>query len=415
MIKIKYEIYHNDYNRRFEEKSFTYMSEFKDWMFGSMNRPYVDSDGYKNMYFLDDAVRLNRKIRAGDEIRFKPDYHGAHYWVHSVSDNNNIVFSNGKYTNGQCYISEGFKAFMKECQDKRDGKTQDFIFGEINGFKATTAKTPSEQAKEFIDANPSVAREIFSIIDKEHQREDIYGKLEDEALGWLPAPLIDNLVSSFESALSKNVSYFDVYWAIADCVIEEFVKEKTEKIVEEWLNKYRSSGFAAVTDLDIESDEHKGMMALVEKYCSCEFQELHDAVFGANAGVGDLIFRNRNNSEEYELYYYNPDSVAGGQIVNCPFAIEDAPNLIDNSDYFDVLAGHVQYLSDVDTEHFFNTIFDLIEKKKDGLYLGNDVNEVCREIIAKDKQSIDSLISDAAERSNQAIDNNESNEEISIE
>lgn len=134
MINIKFEIYRNDYNRTYENKSFLNLQAFKDWMFESMNRPYVEKDGYKNMYFLDDAIRVGRDIRRGDEIRFKPEFRGADYWVHCVSDNNKVVFSNGKYTNGQCYISEGFKAFLRDCMDQRDGKTQVFEFGEVEGY-----------------------------------------------------------------------------------------------------------------------------------------------------------------------------------------------------------------------------------------------------------------------------------------
>lgn len=236
MIKIKYEIYHNDYNRRFEEKSFPHMSDFKNWMFESMNRPYVDSDGYKNMYFLDEAVRVNRNIRVGDEIRFKPDRYGAHYWVHFVSVNNNIVFSNGKYTNGQCYISEGFKAFMKECQDKRDGKTIDFTFGEIDGYSSAEEKSYSELAVEFVEANPGVAWEIHKLIEKEYRREDIVGKLKERNLSDISDREIDKLTADFEAVLSKNDGYFECYWMSADCVIDEFIKERSRS-VEERINE----------------------------------------------------------------------------------------------------------------------------------------------------------------------------------
>lgn len=139
MIDIKFEIYRHDYDRTYENKSFQNLQAFKDWMFESMNRPYVDEDGHKNMYFLDDAIRVGRDIRTGDEIRFKPEFRGAHYWVHCVSDNNKVVFSNGKYTNGKCYISEGFKTFMRDCQDLRDGKVQTFEFGEIDGYTKDSA------------------------------------------------------------------------------------------------------------------------------------------------------------------------------------------------------------------------------------------------------------------------------------
>lgn len=222
MISIKYEIYYNDYNRKYEDKSFGSMAEFKDWLFGLMNRPYVDKDGYKNMYFLDN----NKEISSGSRIEVRPERGGASYWIHCVSDNNNIVFSNGKYTNGQCYISEGFKEFMKECQDKRDGKEQSFVFGEINGFVPVEVKSYAEQAADFIMANPLVAREISTLLDKQYHREDVVSKLEERGLSGFSDKEIDDIVDDFENCLSKNDSYYEAFWASVDYAIDEFVKEK---------------------------------------------------------------------------------------------------------------------------------------------------------------------------------------------
>ena len=146
MIKLKYEIYKNDYSFSYEDKSFSSLSEFKDWMFGLMHRPYVE-DGRKNMYFLDGVLAERYQVSSGSRIEVRPEWGGAVYWIHCVSNNDNIVFSNGKFTNGQCYVSEGFKAFLKECQDKRDGKVNSFVFGEIEGYEPTGENKNSLAAK----------------------------------------------------------------------------------------------------------------------------------------------------------------------------------------------------------------------------------------------------------------------------
>lgn len=149
MVEVKYEIYWNDFSRRHESKSFPNMQAFKDWMFGLMNRPYVDSDGYKNMHFLDYALSSQKQIDSSSRIDIRPERGGAAYWIYCVSDNNKVVFSNGKYTNGQCYISDGFKVFLKGCQDLRDGKVQNFVFGEISDYaepaKSGAAMTVKEE------------------------------------------------------------------------------------------------------------------------------------------------------------------------------------------------------------------------------------------------------------------------------
>lgn len=184
----------------------------------------------------------------------------------------------------------------------------------------------------------------------------------------------------------------------------EIVVEDVEHTVCEWLNGFRKDGWHAVNNLDIDSADYEKMEGLVADLCKQIFPELHEAVWGQYPGNEDLIFRDKNDSEGYNLYYYNPDSNAGGQIVQCPFDLDDAPQMINNEDYMDVLAGHVQYLSDVDTEHFLNTIFELIELKQNGFYLGNDVSEVCRAIVNENK-SVENIIDSAVGRSVEVEDN----------
>ncbi len=227
MIKIKYEIYDNDYNRRYEDKSFGTMAEFKDWMFGLMNRPYVDSDGHKNMWFLDSVLDSPGRLDSSCRITIRPEWGGASYWVYCVNDNNKVVFSNGKYTNGQCYISDGFKAFLKECQDRRDGKEQTFVFGEIDGYSPVPEKTVVEQAAEIVKSNPALAREISWIVDREHHREDILSQIEQKELDIeLTDVDVDEITSRFDKALSRNEGYYECYWLTAQYVIDDYLKEK---------------------------------------------------------------------------------------------------------------------------------------------------------------------------------------------
>lgn len=232
MIKINYEIYRHDYDRRYESMSFASMSDFKDWMFGLMNQPYKDKYG-DNMWFLDMLLDGYRSLDSSAQIRIDPQRGGPHYWIDCVSDNGNIVFSNGKYTNGECYISEGFKAFLKECRDRRDGKEQTFVFGEIAGYVPVVSpeKTDKEKAAELIKDHPSLAREIYALLDWEHMRDDVVSQIKQ-----LPEETvfsdeeIDKITSRFDNALSKNDGYYEAYWLSADYAIDEFVREKSRTV-----------------------------------------------------------------------------------------------------------------------------------------------------------------------------------------
>lgn len=230
MISIKYEIYHNDYNRRYEDKSFRDLREFKDWMFGLMHQPYVNEKGLPNMHFLDGVVKGRfSSMDSSSRISIRPEWGGDDYWIYCVSDNNKIVFTNGKYTNGQCYISEGFKAFLRECMDRRDGKEQVFEFGEIEGYAPPVVKSVWEQAAELVAQNPELAEAVFYTVQKENERENIVKRIKENSdfhIEDFTEQDLDELGERFGNAICSDQAYLGAYWEIADECIEEFSEEK---------------------------------------------------------------------------------------------------------------------------------------------------------------------------------------------
>ena len=176
--------------------------------------------------------------------------------------------------------------------------------------------------------------------------------------------------------------------------------EQVDGIVSDWLQKMRMQEGELIyaKDLDIQSEEYRNMVGLVANLCLREFPDLHEAVFGDGAGTMDLIFKDKWQEGCFKLYYYNPDSSAGGLIEECPFDVVDATEMIGNKNYMDVLAEHTHYLADVNSEHFFETIFGLLEMKRDGLYLGSDVDKVCSEI-EENAKTLMGTLADAQEKS----------------
>ena len=163
---------------------------------------------------------------------------------------------------------------------------------------------------------------------------------------------------------------------------KEFLSlENADEVISEWLYDIGRNDKNALRNLFMGSVEYKEAVELIKNISSKEFPEMYDAFF-VDTGI-DIIFKDKYDEDKFELYYYNPDSNAGGQIVHCSFYKEDVPELLNNEDYMDILAEYPQYLSDVDTEFFFWTIFELIYKKTEGLYLGNNIDEVCKNILEK--------------------------------
>lgn len=157
-------------------------------------------------------------------------------------------------------------------------------------------------------------------------------------------------------------------------------------------------------DLNVESVGYKNAMRLVSELCVRISPEIHDMAFGGSDE--DLVFN--SNRLGYSIFYYNPDSVAGGQIVECPFDDEQALRMLDGinagegeRNMQDVLCENTQYLSDINTVHFFDTLEYLLYAKLDGNYLGYAKEEVLQKIVQEQENkraALSEQIHDAASR-----------------
>lgn len=123
-----------------------------------------------------------------------------------------------------------------------------------------------------------------------------------------------------------------------------------------------------------DAPEYKEALDLTKNLCVKFFPELHKAVFGKDYWKS-LIFAD-GHGWDFNLYYYNPDATAGGQIVRCPISADQVPQMVGNKFYATVLAENTQYLSDIDDISFFETIFELLESNEKGEFLGVGVDEV---------------------------------------
>lgn len=156
----------------------------------------------------------------------------------------------------------------------------------------------------------------------------------------------------------------------------------------------------ANTTYDVTDPAYIQAKALLASICEQQFPELYATVF--QHVDQDLIFSLPDG--RFQLVYYNPDANAGGQIVQCPFDASQAIRMQDNDKYLDVLSENPQYLSDIDTDHFFRTVFDLLDAKREDQYLGSDIKVVCRNIhtqqqeIHTEKEPFHAQLASAASR-----------------
>ena len=124
MVIVKYQRYHNDYTRYFEEKTFVDLQEVADWLFGKCRGSYRDSIYFTNPdtdHYYDGKLRLDNSC-----ISVEDDGSGYDTWIEQIEENGKIIYSTGKYTNGICHWNEKIKQWLRDCRVRRENPQFDF-------------------------------------------------------------------------------------------------------------------------------------------------------------------------------------------------------------------------------------------------------------------------------------------------
>lgn len=119
MIRVKYERYHNNYNRKIEEKDFCNLDQLADWLFSNVSGNYKDK-----MFFINPDnnwfTHCDGKLRL-DSSCISTSYDSSGYctWVHQIVKDGAIIYSTGKFTNGICYWNEEIKQWLRDCRERQ--------------------------------------------------------------------------------------------------------------------------------------------------------------------------------------------------------------------------------------------------------------------------------------------------------
>lgn len=120
MITVKYTRYRNDYDKRVETKSFYTLEDLADWLFEKCRGKYKDG-----MYFINPdndkfCHDANGKLRLDNScISVRYDDTGYCTWIEQIQDENVIIYSDGKYTNGICHWNETIKQWLRDCRERQ--------------------------------------------------------------------------------------------------------------------------------------------------------------------------------------------------------------------------------------------------------------------------------------------------------
>ena len=113
MYTIRYEEYTNDYTRSTFIKNIGSLQGVEDWIFDQMQQTY------ERMYF---------PVNEPSRIEFSPSWRGPSIWIHMITSDRGIEFTDGTYTNGQKHWSNTVHDWLINCKKRQ--KSPQFVFVE---------------------------------------------------------------------------------------------------------------------------------------------------------------------------------------------------------------------------------------------------------------------------------------------
>ena len=159
----------------------------------------------------------------------------------------------------------------------------------------------AKKAADFVRENPALAYEIFKLIDRENQRDNIVSRIDghcDVDIDKFTDAEINSITSRFDKILSNNDSYWESYWLSADAAIYEVLQEKfkdghsnasgapwyssIDELVEtaveniKGIGAWAGSGFYELQNFEIDGER----MELVIEVCQLEDEEDHHGYYG---------------------------------------------------------------------------------------------------------------------------------------
>lgn len=160
-------------------------------------------------------------------------------------------------------------------------------------------------------------------------------------------------------------------WALMSLeeAAEDIVKQNAFEVLEKALEEKKKI-FIDHETFKTDTEAYKDLLKQAEDYCFEHFPVLHNTVFGE----ADEFFLYYDKGF-FTLYHFNPDSNAGGSIVEGTFDDEMAKRILDEKSLIDVLAEREQYWHDIDTISFFAALRSLADSQFDEDFVGHASDE----------------------------------------
>lgn len=125
MIRVKYERYHNDYNRKIEERTFSNLDRLADWLFSNVSGNYKEKMFFVNpdstIPYFGGELKLDSSC-----ISTRYDSTGYETWILQIVKDGAIIYSTGRFTNGISHWNEEIKQWLRDCRERQLHPTFNF-------------------------------------------------------------------------------------------------------------------------------------------------------------------------------------------------------------------------------------------------------------------------------------------------
>lgn len=122
MLEVKYERYRDDSRRVNEIRYFADLNELADWIFGQMQQEYDKAMSFPTP---EEASRLGEN--GPRRISFRPVWAGEQIWIHQIKDCRGIIFSDGRFTDGQKHWSKDVQEWLICCEERQHRPKFNFV------------------------------------------------------------------------------------------------------------------------------------------------------------------------------------------------------------------------------------------------------------------------------------------------
>ena len=120
MLTAKYEKYWCAFKRQIETRSFLDLEHLENWIFEQIS-------DYSQLHFPTPEAAARIRENGPWAIEFRSAKGEETVWIHQISSERGIIFTDGTFTNRQKHWSQNVQDWLRRCEKRRKNPCFDFV------------------------------------------------------------------------------------------------------------------------------------------------------------------------------------------------------------------------------------------------------------------------------------------------